>query len=661
MAAPNNNAMVMLKQIPSSPLLRSLIVPGLLGFAVYLAWFVYAPGLAGTFVFDDFPNIVKNSSLAIPSLDADHIRQAAFSSGSGLLGRPISMLSFAINCSLTGLNPYYFKVTNLIVHLVNGISLYFLTLLLLQLINKRLNDSLTFWQYQCIALAPAAAWLLHPLNLTSVLYVVQRMTSLSATLTIWGLIAFMLGRVRLSQAEGGHGWLIASLFLFLPLATLCKENGVLLPAYMLAIELTLFQFQGTPSGKRFMAAFFGITVLLPALCFLAFLALNPSWLVNSYTGRAFTLDERLMTQARILWFYLREIVAPNPVQMGLFHDDIVTSRSLLAPITTLPSIIGLLLLLPLSWFARKKAPMISFGILFFFAGHLLESSILPLEMAHEHRNYLPMYGILLAAFYTLLYPLKYADTLRVRQVACVLLIALFAYGTWSRATHWANPFELAQYEVENHPDSARDNGEMGNNYAGINTEDAAVKEAYYWKARQYYERSAAVDPNYTNGLFALLIISSKANREIDPGWIADLKHRLEFSPSEPNTGNNLMQLVQCKVDKKCVLENQVLLDFINAALRNPTNVGNRRALVLLSLSYYLVDLSNDYPQALDVMREMVRDSPLQIEYRLTLIQYLVAMQKTEEAGKELDTVRQMDRLHAHTLQIAQIAQQLGRK
>lgn len=650
-----------MRSILSHSKLRVLIICGLLVLAMYLAWFAYSPGLSGGFVFDDGPNIVENQSLIVEHLDFDHIRQAALSSGSGPFRRPISMLSFVANISLTGMSPYYFKLTNLAIHLVNGVSLYFLIILLLQAINSRRDQPLSFWQYQIVALATAGAWIVHPLNLTSVLYVVQRMTSLSTTFTIWGLIAFTLGRLRLVREQNGYGWILASLLLFLPLATLCKEIGLLLPAYMLAIELTIFQFNATQKGRRFLIALFSATILLPAIGALMFLVLNPSWLPNSYIGRAFTLDERLMTQARVLWFYLREIVAPNPVQMGLFHDDIVTSHSLFAPITTLPAIIGLALLLLVAWLSRKRAPLVSFAIVFFFAGHILESSAWPLEMVHEHRNYLPMAGILLVFFYALLYPLKYADTLRIRQFATLLLIALFTYDTWSRSIHWGDTFDLAEYEVQNHPDSARDNGEMGNYYLRLTSDDAATNDAYFLKAEEYYEKSTAVDPDYTNGLIALIMANARPGREIDPKWVSDLKHRLEFSPAEPNTGNKLTRMVQCKIEKKCNLSNQTLVDFINAALRNPTNTGSRRALVLYSLTFYLVDLTNDYPQALDVMRQMVRASPQQMEYRMMLIQYLVAMQKPEEAKKELLEAKQMDSLKAYTLQIAELEQKLGQK
>jgi predicted Zn-dependent protease len=140
-----------------------------------------------------------------------------------------------------------------------------------------------------------------------------------------------------------------------------------------------------------------------------------------------------------------------------------------------------------------------------------------------------------------------------------------------------------------------------------------------------------------------------------------LKHRLEFSPFEPATGEKLTRLVLCKVDKKCNLENQTLLDFINAALRNPTTIGDRRGQVLSSLTYYLVDLAGDYPQALDVMRQMVQSNPQQIEPRLTLAKFLMAMQKPAEARQELAEIKKIDRLNAYTLEIAQIEQQLGSK
>ena len=83
---------------------------------------------------------------------------------------------------------------------------------------------------------------------------------------------------------------------------------------------------------------------------------------------------------------------PNLAEMGLHHDDFVISKTLLSPWTTLPAIAGLLALAVGALVLRKKHPLITFGIVFFFVAHALESTIIPLEIAFEHRNYLPSYN-----------------------------------------------------------------------------------------------------------------------------------------------------------------------------------------------------------------------------------------------------------------------------
>ncbi len=625
----------------------------LLLLALVIAYIAYQPGMSGTFVFDDNPNIVNNASIAIQDLHPDTLTRAAFSSSSGPLRRPLSMLSFAANYYATEFNPFYFKMTNLVIHLVNGLGIFVLSFMLLAIYRKRFEPGLTTWHLQSISLAVAAAWLLHPFNLTSVLYIVQRMTSLSALFTIWGLVLFLWGRTRLLEGKTGILLILVSLLVFTPLAALSKETGALMPAFMLLIEITLFNLQTEkPSGRQFMFGFFIVTVALPALAVVAFVASHPAWLPSSYLGRSFTLTERMMTEARVLWFYLHQIVLPNIAEMGLFHDDIVNSRGLLSPVTTLPAIIGIAALLAASWVARKKAPLITFGILFFLLGHALESSVFPLEITHEHRNYLPMFGILLVMFFYLLYPLKYMANLRLRQGVALLLIALFSYDTWSRATTWSNPFDLAKSEVEHHPNSARNNTEMGNNFASIATQDADITEAYYLQARHYYEQTVVLDPNYTNGLFGLIIVSSARGKDIDPLWISELKQRLRFSPAENDTGTKLTQLVSCQMQQKCKLAKSDLEGLINAALKNPTVTGSKRALVLSSLSYYLVNLAKDYPAALEAMDNTVESAPQELPYRLTLAQFLAALRRTEEAKNQLAILKRMDSLKTYSIQIA---------
>ena len=95
-----------------------------LAVALVATFFVYQRGLSGPFLFDDGPNIVRNANLAIHDLSPASLTQAAWSGHSGPLLRPLSMMSFAANYYATGLDPYYFKLTNLVIHLFNGLGVF---------------------------------------------------------------------------------------------------------------------------------------------------------------------------------------------------------------------------------------------------------------------------------------------------------------------------------------------------------------------------------------------------------------------------------------------------------------------------------------------------------------------------------------------------------
>lgn len=632
----------------------------LLLIALVSTFLVYQRGLSGAFVFDDGPNIIGNTSIAIENLNLDSLRQAALSTASGPLRRPISMLSFAINYYLTGFNPFYFKITNLAIHLFNGIGIFVLTTILLDIYRRRFQPCLSPEYLRWVSLAVASAWLLHPFNLTSVLYIVQRMTSLSALFTIWGLTLYMWGRSRLYEGKSGITPILASLLLFTPLATLSKENGALLPLLMLITEITLFNFHVEKlSARRFLIVFFVLTAAIPAAAALVYFAADPNRLLGGYAGRGFTLAERVMTEARVLWFYIRSIVLPNIAQMGLFHDDIINSRGLLQPISTLFSLIGLVAMLGLLFVTRKKAPLITFGILFFLGGHILESTVIALEITHEHRNYLPMYGLLLILFFYMLYPLRYTTNLHARQVAAILLIGLFAFSTFARSNKWANPFELAESEVAHHPNSPRTNGEMANIYANMGTDNKIVLEQNYLLARFHYEKAVELSANYTNGLFGLIILSADRGKTIESEWITKLTQRLKHAAYAPDISNHLLKLVTCQMNGICRLAKNEIEGILQAPLQNPTLTGPNRALALSALSLYLVNIARDYPAALTVMYQTVESVPQEPEYRLSLIKFLIALQRHNEARTQLAILKSMDKMQIYTAEIESQGKLLG--
>lgn len=432
----------------------------LLGLAALLTLTVlaYIPGLNGPFLFDDFPNFVEPLQAWLRG-DIEW-RQIVFGTRSGVLGRPLAMLTFVANSGASGqVTPLPFKVTNLGLHLACGVALY-------AFVMKILSRDLTLAPHRpAVALLIAGIWLLHPIQVSTVLYVVQRMAQLSALFTLLGLLIFIRGREHLERGQHRAGW--AHLFLLLPafliLAAFSKENGALLPILCGVVELAYFQ---PPTGlkrPRAVRVFFSGSVLAPGAVALLVLALQPERLLSGYEGRLFSMSERLMTQPRAVVDYIGMLLFPSGQQLGIYTDDFVISRGLLDPPSTILSIIGLLLLSALTWRIRRNNPVVFLGIGIFLVGHSLESTALPLELYFEHRNYLPSTGLFIALVGTChwiinrLLPLTDTPS-RVRRWvgigSCSLLLALTA-ATWIRTSVWSTWPLIVEQGVRQHPQSLR--------------------------------------------------------------------------------------------------------------------------------------------------------------------------------------------------------------
>ena len=220
-------------------MIKNIKIYGVLFLSLLTTYFIYNKGLLGDYVFDDSINILENSKLALTTLDYTSLKAAFFSGDAGPLGRPISMLSFALNYYFTGFDPFYFKLTNLFIHLFNGLLVFIISLKLFQWLSR---------QYQTISLKSPSylacfvclIWLIHPLNLTSVLYVVQRMTSLSS---LFGLLALAIYCIWRTRTLTGLNTVLAlcGVTLSLLASMLSKESGVLFIPLIYWVELIVFQ------------------------------------------------------------------------------------------------------------------------------------------------------------------------------------------------------------------------------------------------------------------------------------------------------------------------------------------------------------------------------------------------------------------------------------
>jgi len=586
---------------------------------------VYFPGLTGDYMFDDTSNLLNNKALAIQSLNTQELTSAAFSSHSGTLQRPISMLSFALNRHFFGIDPYSHKVINLIIHLLTGGGLFILGRLLLQSYrhhrNPQLSPAIVAWLPAVIT----GLWLVHPLNLTSVLYIVQRMTSLSALFTVLGLCLYVLGRRRMLAGAHGLPWILAGLLVFGGLATFSKENGVLLPLFMLVIEATLFRFR-TAAGTtdRTIGAFFLLTLALPAVLVMVYLAINPSSFLN-YSIRDFTLAERLLTEGRVLVFYLKMTLMPSIQELGLYHDDFSISRGLLDPPETLYSLLSLAGLLLLGLLLHGKRPLVSLGILWFFAGHALESTIFPLEIAHEHRNYLADYGILLALGSALVQaPLRRLAP-AMQTALPVLFLLLFSYTTWLRSEQWSDNINHAIYEARHHPQSHRAVFAAGRIYARLALQGQPDTEA---KAFEYLANASRLDQRGTLPEVTMVKLSFLLGRPPDPAWYEAIIHKLSNYPETPADIISLRELADCQ-GGTCTVPEEIMEKIFRAALQqeNPQT--------LTVYGYYSINKRGNFNKGLELFNRVVELAPQEPQYWKNLINLLTVMHRFDEAELRL--------------------------
>jgi protein O-mannosyl-transferase len=409
---------------------RLAVLP-LLGLLLLLAvaWIVYAPGIHGSFLFDDFGNLPALG--ATGPVDSWPAFWRYITSGTAdPTGRPLTLLTFLMDARDWPADPYPFKRTNLILHLLNGVLLT----ALLRRLGLNAFGLAVQRRIEIAAVLGAAFWMLHPLLVSTTLYIVQREAMLPATFTLLGLLLWQRGRHALQRGHIARSllWIALGLGGCTMLGVLSKANGILLPALALVIEYGLLPRvfgQGSTAGdhtsiqaglpgvapegssiatevapttkesprgagvRQCRAYGWAMAVFgwLPATMAAGYL-LNSAWDGFAHglsTLRPWTMGQRLLTEPRVLMDYLDLLWLPRPFTPGLFNDQIKASLSLWSPASTLPALLAVLGLIIGAWLLRRRWPAFALAILFYFVGQSLESSTIPLELYYEHRNYLP--------------------------------------------------------------------------------------------------------------------------------------------------------------------------------------------------------------------------------------------------------------------------------
>jgi hypothetical protein len=671
---------------------------GLLILGMIITAAVYTLGLSGGYLFDDYPNIVENHGVQPQAASISALVRAALSSPSSEFKRPLASLSFAINYLGTGLDPYWMKLTNLIIHLLNGLLVFFLTKLLIFATHIRLvsgkGESVRSSEFKPSQAMPAAAntvdtfetnprafspavylsgphaatqtaqaeivaaliavcWMLLPINLTGVLYVVQRMESMANLFVLMGLIGYVTGRCRMLAFKpdanafskqspaaptgycGGLALCTVSITLVTLLGLLAKETAVMLPLYALVVEWLLFQFAKIDCQRdtRIMWLFL-LVLILP-------MVLGLSWLLPSifnpatWATRDFTLRTRLLSEARIVTDYVQWTLIPAADALTFYHDDFHTSTGLGTPWTTLASIVFLAALLALLLWARGKLPLFTLGIALFLSGQLLTGTIIPLELIYEHRNYFPSFGLMLALVPLLAVPRTYRFSLP-RHALLVGLLICWTGLTAITAFAWGNPLRLAEDLANRAPQSPRAQYELGRTYIIYSHYDPSspfTKLAY-----APLERAAALPEASILPEQALIFMNARMHLPLKDGWWDSLIDKLKNHKLTVQDESSLGALTQCVREDHCALPEPRMMEAYTAALSHP----NPSARLLATYGDYAWNVLDNHALGETMTEDAVKAAPRESAYRITLVRMLAVQGRLDDARAALHDLQSLN-------------------
>jgi protein O-mannosyl-transferase len=458
---------------------------------------LYSNTLHYPFHFDDEYIIVENTDLHIKEISWDLITKMI----NRVFGfRPIPMASFALNYYFGGHYAFGYHLVNILIHIVNGVLIYFFLkfTLLIQVKNNQFktigikenanNNPLTynhdiFW----IVFFSALLWLVHPLQTNSVTYIVQRMNSMAALFFLSSILLYIQGRniqiknlsdqpTRAKKSKSASylpyffytGSLTAG---FISLG--CKETSATLPFFVLLYELFFFQNLRSESIKKLLL-FSLIVIVSILLIFLAAIGFQflSYYFDLYYAGYNFTMSQRVLTEFRVIIYYLSLIFFPHPNRMN-FDYDFPLSHSLIDPVTTVFSLSFIIILLAVAFFFAKKEKILSFAILWFFGNLVIESSIIPLDIIFEHRTYLPSILISLIFVIAIWRLIKY-DKLKIFILSG--FVVLLSFWTLQRNSVWENSISLWQDCVKKSPNKDRPHADLGRSYELAGRLDEAIEE-----------------------------------------------------------------------------------------------------------------------------------------------------------------------------------------
>ena len=540
----------------------SLALQGLAAMLI-LGIIIYANSFQSTFHLDDMNNIRDNPS----------IRNLADIKGMWQFSktRVMALYSFAWNYHYGQLNVWGYHLVNLIIHLINGILVYWLSFLILS--TPVLKDKFIPKDKTILSLAVALLFVSHPLATQSVTYIVQRMTSMSAMFYFLGLILYLLSRFT-GKGKASKTRLLIGCGISVLLAILTKENAFTFPFAIVLIEICFMQTR--PNAISFkdrrvllIGAALIVLIVLGFYNYSAYL-LRPEYMDQSPADKNLTSMHYLLTQFSVILKYIQLLFVPVN-QVFDYNYQLVTS--FLDPRAWICFIV-LLGLIGLAIASFKNHRIISFGIFWFFLTIAIESSIIPLnDLIFEHRTYLPSFGFFLLLVYVI-YWLTWKDRKTIGLSILAVIMVCNSVLTIMRNNVWKDEVTLSTDSIKKSPGKARPYNNRG---------DALVDQKKLEEAYNDFNEAIALNPSYAMAYYNrgnLLKMQKKYDQALKDFNYA-IGNRPDFDKAYNNRGSVFKELNQL---------DEALADYNRAISINhdyPMAYNNRGSVYILQKQYKL--------------------------------------------------------------------------
>ena len=456
-------------------------------FLVAAITLVYSNSLNGSFQFDD-QQILDRPNLHITDLSIDSLIGTFFFKPQGKrIYRPLSNLTLGLNYYFGKSNSFGYHIVNITIHILCSIAVYVFLQTFLSI--PAITPNFPSKHRYAISTIAASFFALHPIQTNVATYIIQRMASMAALFYIISVTGYIF--FRMQTLEGGKGTLIRK-YAGLLIAIICgicsflsKENTAFLPITILVVDYLFFYKLFDENQKKKLKRIYAVSIFL-LMAIIAYAGTGQIMAyIHGYGHRDFSLIERLLTEPRIIFFYIYLLLIPNTSLLNLNHD-ILVSKSIINPPTTLFAIAGIILFVIIACIARKKYNLFSFVIVWFLGNLVIESTIIPLELIFEHRTYLP--GVLV--FFLMSFGIVYVSMNLLKKRKAIVftsfLLILYGNGTYLRNFVFRTPLSLWQDVAEKSPGLARAHANLGRVY---------MENGHYLEAKKELETAIRIDPD----------------------------------------------------------------------------------------------------------------------------------------------------------------------